>query len=263
MPGTYGYGYSPVRTPRAIGGGRGSFGATSVRRREVYSATGGLGREATGGRAKIQHGGEVPGFRTGGARGLAGRMGAFGGAVALTGEWDAAMGWFRTFSSRLEQALNRGQERACLLLVRTIKQGLESGHPVGGQPFTPLHWFTIQEKGNDRPMIEQGQLLESIDYRKVGFQSWFVGISRGEVHHSGFKTVELATILEEGALIPVTMGMHTYLASKGFVLSPQTQYIHIPARPFLRPPIENRGVQEQMIKEISSEVIKVMSKVRV
>lgn len=259
MPGTYGYGFSPIRTPRAIGGGAGSFGAATVRRREVYSATGG---RTMGRRSQIQHGGEIPGMGAGRGRSpFSGLLGT-GGAVRLTGEWDSCMTWFQTFSSRLEQALNRGQERACLLLVRTIKQGVESGHPVGGQAFTPLHWFTIQEKGNDRPLIEQGDLLNSIKFKKVGFQSWFVGIFRGEVHHSGFKTVELATIMENGALIPVTMEMHTYLASKGFVLHPQTQYIHIPARPFLRPPIENRGVQELMIREISNEVVKVMSKVR-
>ena len=260
--GTYGYGYSPVRTPRAIGGGAGSFGARTVRRREVYSATGGLGREATGGRSRIQHGGAIPGMgRVSG--GGSNRIPSFGGAVTLTGEWEGCLDWFNTFSMRLQKALDAGQERACLLLVRTIKQGIESGQPVGGQPFTPLHWFTIQEKGNDRPLIEQGQLLESIKHKKVGYMAWFVGVFRGEVHHSGFKTVELAIILEEGALIPVTADMWTYLASRGFVLSPRTQYIHIPARPFLRPPIEDRGTQEAMIREISSALIRVMSKVRV
>lgn len=232
-----------IRTPRQVGGG--------YRRREIFSAT---GQTSWGRRAKIHHGGGAGGAGMG--QRAASRMPSPTGPVTLYGDWKLATAFFAGAQVRIQAALDAGQARACLLLVREIKDGIKRGHPTGGEPFAPLHWFTIQQKGGkETPLIETGQLFNSIKFKKVGFQAWFVGIFKGESHHSGFQTVELAQILEEGALIPVTVSMWTYLQEHGWHLSPNTPYIHIPARPFLSPPIQDEEVQKRMVREISHALL--------
>lgn len=108
-----------------------------------------------------------------------------------------------------------------------IKKGIVSGAP-GGQALAPLSPITIARKGSSKPLIDHGDLVGSITYQIVDENHVFIGVKKG-------KEVNIAAVHEYGCMIAVTPKMCAYLHHQGIHLKASTQYIHIPARPYLRP----------------------------
>ena len=143
----------------------------------------------------------------------------------LSGDW-----------SRLEQILDPAQITAGVKQATArvgnygaseVKKGIVSGAP-GGQKFAPNSPMTIARKGSSKPLIDKGDLVGSITYQVIDANNVFVGIKRG-------KEVNIAAVHEFGCTICVTPKMRAYLHYQGVHLKASTRYIHIPARPFLRP----------------------------
>ena len=108
-----------------------------------------------------------------------------------------------------------------------VKKGIVSGAP-GGQAFVPNSSLTVERKGSSRPLIDHGDLVGSITYEVVDSSSVFIGVKKGKEHN-------IAAVHEFGCTIAVTPKMRAYLHHQGVHLKASTQFIHIPARPFLRP----------------------------
>lgn len=108
-----------------------------------------------------------------------------------------------------------------------VKKGIVSGAP-GGQAFVPNSPLTVERKGSSKPLINHGDLVGSITYEVVDSKSVFIGVKKGKEHN-------IAAVHEFGCTIAVTPKMRAYLHHQGVHLRASTQYIHIPARPFLRP----------------------------
>ena len=108
-----------------------------------------------------------------------------------------------------------------------VKKGIVSGAP-GDQKFAPNSPMTIARKGSSKPLIDKGDLVGSITYQVIDADNVFVGVKKG-------KEINIAAVHEFGCTIQVTPKMRAYLHYQGIHLKASTQYIHIPARPFLRP----------------------------
>ena len=129
-----------------------------------------------------------------------------------------------------------------------VKKGIVSGAP-GGQKFAPNSSMTTARKGSSSPLIDKGDLVGSVTYQVLGDNnSVFIGVKKG-------KEVNIAAVHEFGCTIPVTPKMRAYLHYQGVHLKPSTQYIHIPARPFLRPVLGGDNFKRK-VADIYAEAIR-------
>ena len=147
---------------------------------------------------------------------------------SLTGDW-----------GKLEALLNpaklsAGIKQAALRVgnygASEVKRGIVSGAP-GGQKFAPNSPITIERKKSSSPLIDNGDLVGSVTYQVIDDNNIFIGVKKG-------KEANIAAVHEFGCTIRVTPKMRAYLHHQGIHLRASTQYIHIPARPFLRPVLQ-------------------------
>ena len=143
----------------------------------------------------------------------------------LTGDWkrlDEIMN-----PANIRKGLNQAVARVGNYGASEVKRGIVSGAP-GGQRFTPNSPLTIARKGSSKPLIDKGDLVGSITYQVIDSNNVFIGVKQG-------KEANIAAVHEFGCTIRVTPKMRAYLHYQDIHLKASTQYIHIPARPFLRP----------------------------
>ena len=143
----------------------------------------------------------------------------------LIGNWDKIASLFN--SSALNSFLHKAAERVGNEGRSMVIQGIKSGAP-GGMPFKPLSPVTIANKGSSKPLINHGDLIGSVTYEVLDNNHVFIGVKKGQ-------EANIAAVHEFGCTIRVTQKMRAYLHHNGIHLKTSTQYIHIPARPFLRP----------------------------
>lgn len=157
----------------------------------------------------------------------------------LIGDWAKAQVIFKNIDERFKAAYRLALNQVGLKAERALKEGITSSAP-GGQAYAPNHPFTIARKGSSKPLINHGDLRNSIRSRRTG-ESIFVGIHRMARNREGQPVVNLAMIHEFGdgrggdLLIRVTPKMRAYLHSQGLHLKADTQYIRIPRRPTFEP----------------------------
>ena len=144
---------------------------------------------------------------------------------SLSGDWDRLETILNP--SRLTAGIQQAAARVGNYGASQVKKGIVSGAP-GGQKFAPLSPVTIARKGSSKPLIDKGDLVVSITYQVIDADNVFVGVKKG-------KEANIAAVHEFGCTIGVTPKMRAYLHHQGVHLRASTQYIHIPARPFLRP----------------------------
>lgn len=158
------------------------------------------------------------------------------GGASKIGDWDKASRTLVGMSGRVQKALIKGLGRAGQRMRTEIRKGIKAGAP-GGNALEPLTAFTIHRKGSSKPLIDNSDLLDSITYEVDKQQlAVFIGVLRSAQNRDGESLVDLALVHEEGAVIPVTPKMRGYFMwAFGIRLKPSTQFITIPARPFLRP----------------------------
>jgi len=150
---------------------------------------------------------------------------------------------------RLPKAISQQTKRQALRLKTIMVRGIRDGAP-GGKEFAPLADTTIKMKKSSKPLIDNGDLIRSIDVDDVGSDQFFIGVNRNAESDDGEKLANLAQIHNDGTppySIPVTPAMRRFwfvmVAKKIFSapLSPHTDFILHPgqkARPFLEPSYE-------------------------
>ncbi|MBU0516701.1 MAG: hypothetical protein KJ621_18245 [Proteobacteria bacterium] len=149
--------------------------------------------------------------------------------IQITG-LDKALRFMNRFESRYESMVRTLVRRAALLVVKEIKAYVrDSGN------FAPNHPATIAQKGSDKPLINHGDLINSITHKLLGDEGFFAGVLKGKKSSDGEDLVNIGWIMEHGVTIKVSSRMRGYLHSIGIHLAASTTTITIPARPFIQP----------------------------
>lgn len=102
--------------------------------------------------------------------------------------------------------------------------GIDSGR--GG--WAPLSEVTKQIKGSGRPLVDTGEMRDSIVAWDEG-GDWFAGIPDDS------PAIPRAAVHEKGAHVPVTDAVRKFFAAQGFPLRADTRFLRIPPRPWFRP----------------------------
>lgn len=183
--------------------------------------------------------------------------------VRKVGDWDEAAKILDGLAERYRAALVTGLYRAGQVLRDETRKGIRSGAP-GGETFAPLSELTIRTKGSSKPLIDYGDLLNSITYQVNKDRLWvFVGVlrtARSKRPDSPHETylANIARVHEEGAVIPVTPKMRRFFFARwGIRLKASTTHIVIPARPFLRPTFRKYAPEvAKMFRQLVARVLK-------
>ncbi|MDI3548131.1 MAG: hypothetical protein PWR10_1783 [Halanaerobiales bacterium] len=163
--------------------------------------------------------------------------------VKMIGDWAKTKAFLSRLDKDYQKAYRTGLARVGQAAVKALKRGMTEGAP-GGQKYAPNHPFTITRKGSSKPLINHGDLRNSITSRVVDGATVFVGVKRSAQGKDGQSLVNIAAIHELGdgqggdLLIKVTPKMRAYLHSQGLHLKKDTSYIRIPRRPTFEPVFE-------------------------
>lgn len=146
----------------------------------------------------------------------------------------------RKFRNRLQRQVLKATLKNGLLAERAIVQGINRGRVLkANAPLTQLI------KGSDRPLVNTGQLLQSINHRILSPGIVVIGVLRKALHRdSQTGKVEditnVAAAVHEGFTVTVTQKMRNFFAAMSrefpgewFPLKASTKLIVVPARPFL------------------------------
>ncbi len=175
----------------------------------------------------------------------------------LVGDWAKCKAFLESLDDNFKRAYKTGLNRVGLAAVKALKKGMTEGAP-GGQKYVPNHPFTVARKGSSKPLINHGDLRNSITSRVIGGASVFVGVLRTTKGKDGQQMVNIAAIHELGdgqggdLYIKVTSKMRAWLHAQGLHLKRSTQYIRIPRRPTFEPVFkaEQENWQELFIKTV-------------
>ena len=158
------------------------------------------------------------------------------------------------FERRFEAMTRNLVRKAALLVVAELKKYIRDS-----SNFDPLHPVTIERKGSNKPLINHGDLINSITHKLMGDEGFFAGLLKGKKSAEGAEMVNIGWIMEHGVTINVTDRMRAYLhATGGPHLKKSTTVITIPARPFIEPVWKDvqpkikelfaKGLQDQLQK---------------
>lgn len=145
----------------------------------------------------------------------------------------------RAFERRLRREVKRAMVANAQIAEAEVKKDI-----YAGATFDPNSQRTIAIKGSSRPLVDNGDLVKSVDGQVVKWDLAVIGVLRSkQVKGEDGKTEDIkniAVIVHEGAVIRVTDKMRAFFAAmsrkhpgKWFPLDPKTTVIVIPPRPFL------------------------------
>ncbi len=166
--------------------------------------------------------------------------------VARTGDWDRLIRVMDRFDERLRKNARRALARAGAELAGMVKERI-----LDGKDMKPLHGFTVQQKGSSKPLIDDGDLLGSVDFAFLDELAVIVGARRRAEDGADVAAIHER---ENGTRVPVTPRMRAFLHARGFHLKPETKELFIPGRPFLRPAARDYAASGRP-RELGLEVI--------
>lgn len=183
----------------------------------------------------------------------------------LTGKWKRMT--YLLDANRLGKQghalLSQATRRNGIMVKAKIRERIARGdYPPQNVP------LTVALKGSGKPLVDNAELWKAITEQVVDPFTVFVGVLRTAKGKNGEDLVNIAVVLHEGATIPVTGQMRTmffylWLATTGRIdagqlegraaelfervkegtiirrLSPQTQAIIVPRRPFIEAVFED------------------------
>ena len=135
----------------------------------------------------------------------------------LFGDWDKLARDLRALEPLLKRNLTKATFANAVHARDTMRRFIRDQGP--GQNWPPLKPRTVARKGSSKMLIDHGDLIGSIGYRKLMAAGFFVGVPRG-VKRKGKDIFRIAIVSEYGA-------------PRG----------NIPARPFVRPGFERARPQ--------------------
>lgn len=179
---------------------------------------------------------------------------------------DTARRAMESFQRLLPGVVEQQTKLQAMRLKVIMVRGIRDGAP-GGQAFKPLASTTKLLKGSSKPLIDNGDLLRSIDVDEVGHSTFFVGVNRNAPpSENGTEMVNLAEIHNNGTdpytiqVTPKLRKFFMFMYLQGIFQSPLSKsktVIHhkgIPARPFIEPSYEewSQDVERQLTAGIIS-----------
>ena len=159
----------------------------------------------------------------------------------LTGDWNKIGNILNP--AKIKAALTKCAARVGNYGASQVKKGIINGN------FTLLHPVTIARKHSSKPLVDHCDLVGSITYQVFDeTKRVFIGVKKG-------KEANIAAVHEFGCTISVTPKMRAYLHHIGIHLKSTTQYINIPARPYLRPVLQSQDFLNE-VKNIYMRALK-------
>lgn len=174
----------------------------------------------------------------------------------LSGDWGKVQKILNGMGPNVKAAKALGLRRAAIQAQSDFKEGMRSGSP-GGQTYRPLSGFSVEARteavqskktkkaiaspGGAKPLINHGDLWNSITHAIVGEDEAFAGVLRSSRSKDGTSMANIAAVHEFGCLIAVTPKMRGWFRYRGHPLKRSTTYIRIPMRPTFGPVVEAKA----------------------
>jgi hypothetical protein len=193
-----------------------------------------------------------------------------GAGMKLVGDWKKAKEVTSAAPADLEKALEAAVLAVAEFFVGKLKKKISSGVEPANKPLTIL-----MKGGKSKPLVNKGDMRNSIRVVKAGKFEAFVGIPASARSKGGQSYVNIASVLEKGAIIvqSVTDKQRRFffgvLAKKsGYTPTAKEKggsgilIIHIPPRPFIEPTFEEHSPQagELMGKRVIANLKKLGGK---
>lgn len=142
--------------------------------------------------------------------------------MKMTGDWDKATKILnQTDFIRFQAVVTQALKLVLIFYMKAIKKNIRTGGAYAGKPFVENSEITKKIKGSSAPLIDTMDMHNAVNFIIKKFLG-FVGLERGEVHQEGGDLADIGWINENGAIL-----------ESGIV---------IPARPFIRPVLQNAKI---------------------
>ena len=151
------------------------------------------------------------------------------------GNWAGHGQMLKSACSKIDRVAQQSIGKAAVKLASFVKVNITDGGSTGGAKFLPLAESTKKRKKSTKPLLDNGDMRNSIKAVKQNNWSYFVGIPGTTKSPEGTSIADYATAHEFGAVIKTKSGAT----------------IIIPARPFFRPVIKKK--KDALIKEVEND----------
>jgi hypothetical protein len=146
------------------------------------------------------------------------------------------------FERALKRRVKDQNEKLSKLTIEALDKSIES-EKVQNKPLTKIL------KHSHKPLVEEGEMFGSVGSKLKGFYQFVTGVRR-----IGDKGQNVAAILHEGAIVPVSDGMRSYFRAMAVKFQPlvkplraSTTQIVIRPRPFMKRAFFDNDVLTQRI----------------
>lgn len=117
-----------------------------------------------------------------------------------TGNWGKYARRLDSASRNFDSKMKKSVGKAAVKLSTLVKKNITDGGETAGEPFEALDPRTIARKGSSAPLIDHGDMRNSVKPTKVDLWGWFVGITGEETGEDGASIAEYAAAHEYGAI---------------------------------------------------------------
>ena len=173
--------------------------------------------------------------------------------VHLVGDWKLAKKVLNTAPAAFDRALKKTIKAEAERLAGMIRKNITSNTPP------PNATSTIQDKGSSKTLVNTGMMLQSVQIVWRGKFEAFVGLparARGgvsnlaDIHENGRVIIQQMTDKQRRFLHAKFGGSGGGGGGTGIIV------IHIPARPFVRPAVEEfqKGGPEAFLKVLGQNL---------
>lgn len=149
------------------------------------------------------------------------------------GDWQKYADRLHKGATKSASALDKAVKKQAVILSTDIKKNIQSSGSYAGAPFAPLKPSTIARKGSSKPLIDTGDMMRSVQAKKIEDFTYLVGIPG---NMTGGKTKQ-------------TIAMYAKMHENGGITANGQLVI---ARPWLRPTVEKFG--EERKKAVEEEM---------
>lgn len=130
--------------------------------------------------------------------------------------WQTAMKFYNDIPRKMAEAFAGEMKKA----IRATDLAPNSG-------------ATVILKGSGVPLVHTGKMKKSIITKNMGTFDYYGGIDPAATTPDGTLISKIAQMQNAGYVIPVTAKIRALMDSHGIIVSPDTKFFVVPARPFL------------------------------
>jgi len=116
-------------------------------------------------------------------------------ARSLYGDWNKAKSRLRGMNRQMEKNMALATKHNAIMTRDEIKRKIRDTDPE----WPPLKDSTIQRKGSSKPLINYGDLMNSIKDKVISSYRFFVGVVKGSKGKDGQDLVNVALVHEYGS----------------------------------------------------------------